>query len=191
MANIRFINPGKNARSLPSDPSARSDVEQVMEHGYIVMKDVFTRGEAESVKTEIKRLTGSAPLTGRNNFEGVDTTRIYSLLNKSRKFDDFCIIPRVLALNDYFLDPGYMISVLQTIQINPGEKAQPLHHDDAYTGLPRPRDPLSTGIVFAFDEFTETNGATRIIPGSHKWDSNRIPQEHETIPMACPAGSVL
>ena len=43
-------------------------------------------------------------------------------------FDKFCLLPRVLALNDYFLDPGYMISVLHSIQINPGEKAQALHH---------------------------------------------------------------
>jgi hypothetical protein len=42
--------------------------------------------------------------------------------------DKFCILPRVLALNDYFLDPGYQVSAFHSIQINPGEKAQELHH---------------------------------------------------------------
>ena len=47
---------------------------------------------------------------------------------RTRAFDKFAVLPRVLALNDFFLDPGYMISAFHTIQINPGEKAQGMHH---------------------------------------------------------------
>ena len=69
-------------RELPSDPTSRSDVEAVLAHGYAVLNDVFTKAEAEEAKAEMRRLTGNAPLKGRNPFEGINTNRIYSLLNK-------------------------------------------------------------------------------------------------------------
>jgi hypothetical protein len=67
---------------MPSDPRTRVDIEHVLEHGYVVLENVFTVVEAEEAKAELRRLSGSDPMTGRNNFEGLDTTRIYSLLNK-------------------------------------------------------------------------------------------------------------
>jgi hypothetical protein len=96
--------------------------------------------------------------SGRNNFEGLNTNRIYSLLNKSRVFDKFVVIPRVLALNSYFLDEGYLLSAFHTISINPGEKAQSLHHDDGYIQFPRPRLPFGSAIMVALDEYTAENG---------------------------------
>jgi hypothetical protein len=69
-------------RDLPRDPTTRSDVEAVLAHGYVVLNDVFTKAEAEEAKAEMRRLAGDAPLKGRNPFEGVNTNRIYSLLNK-------------------------------------------------------------------------------------------------------------
>ena len=67
---------------LPSDPIARADVEHVLEHGYVILENVFSKAKAESTKAEMRRLQGDAPLVGRNPFEGLDTNRIYSLLNK-------------------------------------------------------------------------------------------------------------
>jgi hypothetical protein len=82
MANKPFHFSNFKERPLPNDPVSRADVEHVIEHGYVILHDVFTKNEAEAAKAEIQRLSGSAPLKGRNNFEGIDTTRIYSLLNK-------------------------------------------------------------------------------------------------------------
>jgi len=145
-------------KGLPKDPVIRADVEHVLEHGYVVIPNCFTAAEAMEARDEINRLLGSAPLGGRNNFEGLQTHRIYSLLNKTRVFDKFTILPRVLALNDYFLDPGYLLSAFHTITINPGEKAQALHHDDGYIQFPRPRLPFGAAIMVAFDEYTASNG---------------------------------
>ncbi|KAK5462925.1 hypothetical protein LTS15_002637 [Exophiala xenobiotica] len=178
-------------KPLPDDPLTRSDVEHVLEHGYVVIPDCFTKAEAEEARGEITRLLGKDPLGGRNSFEGLSTNRIYSLLNKTRVFDKFVILPRVLALNDYFLDPGYLLSAFHTISINPGEKAQPLHHDDGYIQFPRPRLPFGSAIMVALDEYTATNGATRIIPGSHKWGSSRRGTPEESIAALCPEGGVV
>ena len=178
-------------KPLPDDLTARADIEHVLQNGYVIIPGCFTKDEAKEARDEIDRLLGDAPLGGRNDFEGLNTNRIYSLLNKSRVFDKFTILPRVLALNDYFLDPGYLLSALHTISINPGEKAQALHHDDGYIQAPRPRPPFGAAIMVAFDQYTAENGATRIIPGSHTWGSDRKGTPQETIPALVPEGGVV
>ena len=81
MADYRIFSdiPG---HELPSDPVARADIEHVLEHGYVILEDVFSKEKAESSKAEMRRMQGDAPVAGRNSFEGFDTNRIYSLLNK-------------------------------------------------------------------------------------------------------------
>ena len=178
-------------KPLPDDPATRADVEHVIKHGYVILPNCFTKEEAKEARDEIQRLLGETPLGGRNPFEGLSTNRIYSLLNKSRVFDKFAILPRVLALNDYFLDQNYLLTAFHTISINPGEKAQRLHHDDGYIQVPRPRAPFGSAIMVAFDEYTEANGATRIIPGSHAWGADRAGAPEETIPALVPEGGVV
>ncbi|KAK2788911.1 hypothetical protein FQN52_006444 [Onygenales sp. PD_12] len=163
--------PKYSDRELPEDPIDRANVEHVLRYGYVILENCFTENEANEAKAEIDRLSGKTPHPGRNAFEGFKTNRIYSLLNKTRVFDKFAILPRVLALNDYFLDPGYNITSFHTIQINPGEQSQDMHH--------------------AFDDFTATNGATRLIPGSHTWGAEVKGKYEDTIPMECSSGSAV
>jgi ectoine hydroxylase-related dioxygenase (phytanoyl-CoA dioxygenase family) len=190
MSNYDFYS-RRPEHELPEDAVSRADIEHVLKHGFVVLENAFTREQTDEAKAEMIRLSGETPKAGRNPFEGLDTNRIYSLLNKTRVFDKFCINPRVLALNDHFLEPGYAISALHTIQINPGEQAQPLHHDDGFCHIPRPRPALGAAILLAFDDFTEDNGATRIVPGSHDWPTGRLPKQEEAKSMSCAAGSVL
>lgn len=189
--NFTFHSGQLQRKPLPTDPVTRADIEHVLEHGYVILPDCFTKSEAKEARDEITRLLGESPLVGRNTFEGLNTNRIYSLLNKSRVFDKFVMFPRVLALNDYFLDPGYLLSAFHTISINPGENAQRLHHDDGYIQVPRPRAPFGSAIMVALDEYTKTNGATRIIPRSHTWGGERTGSPEETIPALCPEGGVV
>ncbi|KAH6893532.1 phytanoyl-CoA dioxygenase [Thelonectria olida] len=181
----------RKAKRLPSDPTLRSYVEQVLKDGFVVIPNVFPEAEALEAIAEIDRLHGDAPKPGHNSFDGFKTNRIFSLLGKTRVFDKFCLLSQVLALNDFFLDKDYLIYIMETIVINPGEKNQVLHHDDSVTRMPRPRPPVTAAIMVVLDDYTELNGATRIIPGSHKWGSDRLGEEHEAIPAVCPRGSII
>ncbi|KIW01111.1 uncharacterized protein PV09_07399 [Verruconis gallopava] len=178
-------------KELPQNDSLRQDILHVLNHGYVILRNQFSSQTAAQAKAEIARLSGGDPERGRNPFEGLNTNRIYSLLNKSREFDQYVTFKRVLELNDYFLEPGYCLSAMHTIQINPGEVAQDFHHDDAFAPIPRPRPPLGSAIIVAFDDFTATNGATRIVPGSHLWPSGVRPTDDQAQPAVCPAGSVV
>lgn len=67
---------------MTSDSQLEHDINHAREHGYVILENVFTRDEAEAAKQEIARLSGHKPKPGRNPFEGLNTNRIYSLLNK-------------------------------------------------------------------------------------------------------------
>ena len=77
--------------------------------------------------------------------------------------------------------------------IHAGEAAQPLHYDDGFYPWPRPRRALGAATIIAVDDFTEDNGATVLIPDSHKWD-DRLPSVEDKaklIKAVMPKGSVL
>jgi ectoine hydroxylase-related dioxygenase (phytanoyl-CoA dioxygenase family) len=68
-----------------------------------------------------------------------------------------------------------------------------LHRDEDVYPLTRPHPPVVVNSMWALTDFTADNGATRLIPGSHRWPANRRPAEDggETVPATMPAGSVL
>ena len=118
MEDFNFYSEATKRKGLPTDPTTRAHVEHVLQHGYVIIPNCFTAAQAREARKEIERLLGASPLGGRNPFEGLNTNRIYSLLNKTRVFDKFAMLPQVLALNDYFLDPGYLLTAFHTISIN-------------------------------------------------------------------------
>jgi ectoine hydroxylase-related dioxygenase (phytanoyl-CoA dioxygenase family) len=101
--------------------------------------------------------------------------------------------PNVLPVVEGVLDPGLLISSLSSIAIGPGEQAQPIHADDQLIPLTRPHVPIICNTMWAITDFTEENGATRLIPGSHKRDEPPNPLEpyDDTVAAVMPKGSVL
>ncbi len=106
---------------------------------------------------------------GRNDFEGLKTERVYTLVARARVFWDIVLDERVLALCARFLLPNFLLTASQAICIRPGEKAQAFHHDDPFYTVPRPRPMISFSTIAAVDPFTDENGATEVIAGSHLW----------------------
>jgi hypothetical protein len=160
------------------DPSVvDADLAAIERDGFVILEGLLDPDECERVRAAVTPLLNH---TGRNNFEGWKTQRVYSLLDKTRACDRLVDHPRILALLDRLFLPNYLLSNLQVINIAPGEDAQLLHPDDAMYPVPRPRPPLSAATIWAIDPFAEDNGATVVLPGSHRWDSERTPQEHDT-----------
>ncbi len=98
----------------------------------------------------------------------------------------------VLPIVERVLDPGCLISSLSSIDILAGEIAQPIHADDQLIPLPKPHPPTVCNSMWALTDFTEANGATRIIPGTHLADhSPDYGGEYDSIAAEMPKGSVL
>jgi ectoine hydroxylase-related dioxygenase (phytanoyl-CoA dioxygenase family) len=125
----------------------------------------------EARLAEVRRVLGYylGAHAGRNDFEGLSTERVYTLVARARVFWDLVLDARVLALCERFLLPNFLLTASQAICIRPGEKAQAFHHDDPFYTVPRPRPMISFSTIAAVDAFTEENGATEVIPGSHLW----------------------
>ncbi len=165
-----------------------ADFETLMRDGYVIIKNLLSKDECEAIKAEGLALLGHK---GRNSFEGLKTQRVYDVLSKTRLTDKLAEHPHILGLMDRFFQPGFLLSQSQIINILPNESAQDLHYDDVFYRIPRPRQPLGAATVWAIDDFTEDNGATVIIPGSHKWGDDRMGQREEAISAVMPAGSVV
>ncbi|KAG5742693.1 hypothetical protein H9Q70_014575 [Fusarium xylarioides] len=180
----------------PVTPHLQKLIDETVLNGYVIIPNAFTDAEVEEAKTELQRLAsspeaGPAVSGGRNRFEGLRTNRIYALLNKSRVFDKFVLHPDILGLNEYFLDQGFLLNAFHSINIQPGEAPQTIHHDDGFITIPRPHRPFGTAIMIALDSYTKTNGATVVVPKSHTWDSNRVPTPEEAQPVIMEKGSVV
>ena len=121
----------------------------------------------------------------------VFSPRVYALFAKTRTFDRAAIHPLLLDVLDRVLG-HYQLSAPTGIRIGPGEKAQILHTDDAVYPLTKPHPPVVLNTMWPLDDFTEANGATRFIPGSHRWPPGRTPAEGDEVRQATlPAGTVL
>ena len=170
------------------DPAvAQDDLARVLRDGYVILPDLLDGGELSRIREAVVPLLDRS---GRNPFEGRDTQRVYSVLNKTRVCDRLADHPRVLALLDRLLLPNYLLSMLQVINILPGEQAQILHTDDAFYPLPRPRKALGAATIWAIDDFTADNGATDVIPGSHLWGGEK-PDPAARRPVVMGAGSCV
>lgn len=137
--------------------------------GYSIIEGVISPEKADEIALDLLRLEDILGITPNDNsFEGAKTVRIYNLLAHGRLYEEIPVQARVLPVVEGVLDRDCLVSSLSSISIAPGETRQPLHGDDQLIGLPRQETPLVCNTMWALTDFTEANGATRIVPGSHK-----------------------
>ena len=174
------------------DPEILSDLlKRLDKNGYIILEKLFSDASMDALKADV--LPRFKHKTGRNNFEGLATQRLYSMMAETDIANPMVEHPLILGLLDKIFEPNYLLSQLQVINIHPDEAAQPLHYDDGFYPWPRPRRTLGAATIIAVDDFTENNGATVVLPQSHLW-GDRMPEEADiktSLKAVMPKGSVL
>lgn len=126
-----------------------------------------------------------------NDFEGSRTVRIYNLLVHGPLYERIPVHENVLPVVERVLDLGCLISSLSSISIGHGETAQPIHSDDILIPIAKPHDAIICNSMWALTDFTEENGATRVVPGSHKLPSPEYGRHYDSVPAEMRRGSVL
>jgi ectoine hydroxylase-related dioxygenase (phytanoyl-CoA dioxygenase family) len=166
---------------------------RIAEQGYTIVEDAIEADLVDQLAAELERLEvelGIVP--ARNDFEGTHTVRIYNLLVHGKAFERVPVHPNVLPVVERVLDPQCLISSLSSIAICAGETPQPIHADDQLMPIPKPHPPTVCNTMWALTDFTEANGATRLVPGSHLADASpNIGQRYDSIPAEMAKGSVL
>ena len=168
-------------------------VGQIDEFGYTVIEDAIEPDLIDALNDDLARLEHDLGVVPADNlFEGTHTTRIYNLLAHGPHFEMIPVHPAVLPIAEAVLDAGLLVSSLSSIAIEPGETPQPIHADDQVIPLPKPHPPTVCNTMWALTDFTEANGATRVIPGSHRAaESPDLTKQYDSVPAEMTRGSVL
>jgi len=173
--------------------AAAGHAERIGRDGYTILERVIEPELVDALAADLVRLEdGYDIVPADNSFEGDKTVRIYNLLAFGKLYEAIPVHPEVLPVVEQVLDRGCLVSSLSSIAIDPGESAQPIHADDQLIPLAKPHVPTVCNTMWALTDFTEANGATRLIPGSHVRDhSPDYGKPYDSIPAEMPKGSVL
>ncbi|MDG2114717.1 MAG: phytanoyl-CoA dioxygenase family protein [Actinomycetota bacterium] len=174
--------------STEADRAEVSDaITALARDGYCVIENALDAEQLAAARDEVDRLNAETPPSA-SSFGGYDTRRAFNLLGRSRAFDPLAAHPKVIAAVEAHLDDQIQLSETSTITLESGQGTQVLHHDDGCYPVPRPHMPLMISAMWAIDDFTAANGATRVVPGSHL--VTEVDTAAATLPLEMPAGSV-
>jgi ectoine hydroxylase-related dioxygenase (phytanoyl-CoA dioxygenase family) len=168
-------------------------VRQIADQGYTIVENAVDLDLIDALNEDLLRLEVDLGIVPADNlFEGSRTVRIYNLLVHGSLYEQIPVYPSILPICEGALDPGLLVSSLSSIAIGPEETPQPIHADDQIIPLPKPHPPTVCNTMWALTDFTEANGATRIIPGTHLADeSPDLLSPYDSIPAEMERGSVL
>ncbi len=149
-------------------------VEEFDTQGFCVMPELLDAFQLQRQRAALAPWVEDGP-TGRNVFEGTRTHRVYAMLAKDPVFAELVAHPVALTWAEHFLGRSCLLSACLAIHLQPGESAQPWHTDDGHTSLTPPHDLLGVSAFWALDDTTMENGATEVLPGSHRWSETEFP----------------
>ena len=191
--------------TLPASATIDEVVAIMQRDGGVIVEDMISSEVLAQFWQDLSPYLDKTPY-GVEGFAGPKTKRCCALMAKTMSAQHFITQPHFLGAARQFLEEDYeflladktikttnttQLSVTQAIQIWPGQKTQVLHRDDHLHHRQHPGPESQIQVLYAGTDFTEENGATRVIPGSHLWDDTRIPQPEETVPAIMKKGSGL
>src|SRR5436190_18129918 len=162
--------------------------------GCAVVERVVPVGVLDRARTELQPWLDATPF-GPDDFAGRRTRRTGGLIGRSAICRELVMHPLVLDAVKHVLAraTSFQLHLTQVIAIGPGEPAQPVHRDQwAFDFFRFPACyEVQCNTLWAMSDFTAENGATRVIPGSHRFEDRREFTVADTEPAEMPAGSLL
>lgn len=170
-----------------------SDLAQaIADAGCCVVTNAVDPATMDAIAAELAVFQSQASI-GASDFEGHRTRRLGAPLPRSATFQSIAMHPAVMAAGDLVLGhaSSWRFSAAEYIEIGPGEKGQRIHRDQwKYDTVDFDFEVELNG-MWAITDFTETNGATRIAPGSHRWSNREKVDPSDTIAAEMAKGSLL
>ena len=178
---------------LGPDTSVESVVKYLNEDACVIVRELMGEDALGSLTREFEAPHPNLRSTG-TPFAGFKTNRMHGILKTLPTTQRLALHPLILGVADQVLLPHaarYQLNYDGVMQLLPGESPQALHRDAFIYPIRQPTIPFQLATMWACTEFTELNGSTCIVPGSHRWEEGREPTEDEILSSVMPAGSVV
>jgi len=191
---------------LPANAPAKDVVACLDRAGCVVVREVTNGVVRDQLKRELaphmetsdasNRLNKVYEASGGNgSFYPGNTTRITALVAKSETFRSLVMHPLMLSACDALLKPNcasYQVHATAGLVVGPGATVQVLHREeDGFQFFKVPRPNMVLASMWAISDFTDANGGTHLVPGSHRWEEGRVARDDEVVAAEMAAGSVL
>ena len=191
----------RSASAIPqlgSDESPDALYAALAEAGCLVVTDALPLAQCSRVESELAQAMAAARVVEKDDpkqFYPGHTRRVTGLVSRSEAVRDVITHDLSQQLAERHLGANcerIQLHVTAAVSIGPGARAQLLHREeDLFPFFPVPRPNLILASMWAINDFTANNGATLLVPGSHRWDAERKATPDEVASAEMPAGSVL
>ncbi|MFA5496398.1 MAG: phytanoyl-CoA dioxygenase family protein [Porticoccaceae bacterium] len=201
-----------NPYSIPATAGAAAAAQVLQDTGLVIINDALDTALHSELLADLRSLLEQAdpndPAIAAIGDAAADrigitedvlmpgqTRRLMGLVGKSPAYGKLITSPLLAEIRTIVLGPycdGTQLHGTAAMSVGPGAKTQSLHREeDSFPPFFQPRPPLVIACMAALTDFTRDNGATRMVPGSHRWEDGRNATADEIIPAEMPAGSLL
>ncbi len=186
---------GTDIPRFDRDASADEIAAALLAHGVVIVERLVGEALCDRVAAELSPWIDATP-RGADDFSGRNTRRTGALLTRVPASIKLIAHPLVLDVVERSLWPKkttFQLHLSQSIAIGPQSPAQHLHRDHwCFDFFPFPRDvDVEVSTIWALNDFSEVNGATRVVPDSHRTPDDRRYEPADTVPAEMPRGSVV
>ena len=183
-------------RTFETPINAGAVVEALRRDGAVAVAGLAEPCLVDTIRAELRPELDASGLRIKSDFNGSRTLRnSASVLAVAPSAAGLVDHDMVIAVANTILLPHcatYQIGSMSAIEILPGELAQALHRDDSLYPIENAGMELQIGVMWALDDFTEENGGTRVVLGSHRFlRSWHLPGLSDWEPTSMPKGSAL
>ncbi|MFM2069935.1 MAG: hypothetical protein RLZZ623_198 [Actinomycetota bacterium] len=178
-----------------ADATAAEVSAALLAHGVVIIERLADASLCDQLELELLPWLDNTPV-GADSFSGHNTRRTGALLTRCPSSDALVAHPLILDIVNATLWPKkttFQLHLTQSIAIGPGSAPQMLHRDHwCFDMFPFPRDvDVEVSTIWALCDFDETNGATRVVPDSHRTPDEATYTPDDTVAAAMPRGSVV
>jgi len=160
--------------------NSKEAIAHLDEHGYVVLEGALTPDQANQLRDRSAELVNQEREAGGEYVYLDDKSqRVWNLVNKGRIYEEMLQHTRVLELQEYLLGDDCILSSFTVNLIGPGSDGGRWHSDSPPLGTfpdPLPPKAFCANTIYVLDDFTPENGATWMVPGSHRRSHRPEPQ---------------
>lgn len=189
-----------NGVNLPSPTkNVQQGLQDIQKYGLAIVPAVLSGDALNRTREALYRAADSDRARGREQKFSLDyaeddsNQRVWNVLSRDPLFEDLAFHEIAIAYAKNVLGWPALLGNISANITGPGGGEMVLHADQIFVPEPWCQEPQGINVAWCIDDFTEKNGATRFVPGSHKL--NRAPREDEaqidTVPIEAEAGSIV